>query len=421
MRVFYSLTIFFYGIAIRVSSVFNVKARLWVRGRKNLFAELETKIKSSAQPVAWFHCASLGEFEQGRPLMEAFRKKNPSFRILLTFFSPSGYEVRKNYPGADIVCYLPLDTPGNAKRFVSIVKPSLVYFIKYEIWLNFLSEFRRKKIPHFLVSAIFRPDQVFFKWYGGAFRKALHGFDFIFTQEEKSVELLHSIDINSVIVAGDTRFDRVKEIADGAQDIELANIFSADSNVVIAGSTWPQDEEVLFPAIAGPLRHGWKLIIAPHELGEAHLRLIEEGLQQQGITKEKIARYSEGINAKLRSASVLIIDNIGMLSSLYRYGRVAYIGGGFGKSIHNTLEAAVYSIPVVFGPRFEKFNEAKGLIAKGGGFGVKSGEELKNVLLALMMGEKNHAMPGKAAGKFVSEHTGATKIVLEKSVKFFNR
>lgn len=422
MRALYSLSIFFFGIAVRIAALFNPKARLWIRGRKNLFSELESKIKSSPQPVVWFHCASLGEFEQGRPLMEEFKKRNPSYRVLLSFFSPSGFEVRKNYPGADIVCYLPLDTRGNAKRFVELVNPSLVFFIKYEFWLNTLGEIRKKNIPHFLVSGIFRQNQIFFKSHGEIFREALKGFTFLFTQEKNSVELLKSIDIKNVVAAGDTRFDRVVEIAASAKEIGLAKLFSGnEGKVIVAGSTWPQDEELLFPAISNELKKDWKLIIASHELGEAHLSAIEDQLASAGIAKQLIIRFSKAEEQYINEAKVLLIDNIGMLSSLYRYGNVAYIGGGFGKSIHNTLEAAVYGIPVVFGPRFEKFNEAKGLIAAGGGFGVQIGQELQNVLCELLSEKMKREEAGMKAGKFVKENTGATKMILEKTESLTNR
>lgn len=420
MRALYSLNIFLFGIAIRAASLFNPKAKLWVKGRENLFADLENQFSKNTSPVAWFHCASLGEFEQGRPLMEEFRRKNPGYKILLTFFSPSGYEVRKNYAGSDFVFYLPLDTKAKAKRFVEIVNPSVIYFIKYEFWLNFLAEFRRRKIPHFLVSAFFRDNQVFFKSYGKIFREALKGFAFIFTQEKNSFSLLKSIGITNTEVAGDTRFDRVKEISNGAKEIEQAKLFSENSKLLVAGSTWPQDEELLFPAISEQLKKDWKMIIAPHELGEDHLKMIEEGLKNSGIEKEKITRFSLAKNGLLKNAKVLIIDNIGMLSSLYRYGDIAYIGGGFGKSIHNTLEAAVYGIPVVFGPRFEKFHEAKGLIAAGGGFGVENDEALKKILDELMRDDVKRENAGKIAGEYVSENTGATKIVLEKSAGFIS-
>jgi 3-deoxy-D-manno-octulosonic-acid transferase len=422
MRALYSLSIFFFGIALRLAAPFHTKARLLVRGRKNLFEDVANKFKTNSQPVAWFHCASLGEFEQGRPLMEEFKKRNTGYKILLTFFSSSGYEVRKNYAGADVVCYLPADTKANAKRFVEIVNPSVIFFVKYEFWLNFLAEFRKKNISHFLVSAIFREDQIFFKSHGGIFREALKGFSFIFTQEKKSLYLLHSIGITNAEVAGDTRFDRVAEIAAGAKEIPVAKSFAgAERKVLVAGSTWPADEENLFPIISPLLKKDWKLLIAPHELGEAHLASIEKGLQAAGISSTEIIRYSKADEITAANTKVLLIDNIGMLSSLYAYGKIAYIGGGFGKSIHNVLEAAVYGIPVVFGPRFEKFNEAKGLISAGGGFGVQSEEELKGALSELMTDEKKRAAAGNIAGKFVSENTGATKIILEKTTAFLNR
>lgn len=413
MRALYSLNIALFGLAIRIASLFNPKAKLWIRGRKDLFTELENKLQKGSGPIAWFHCASLGEFEQGRPLMEHFRNQHPGYRILLTFFSPSGYEVRKNYSGADIVSYLPLDTPSRAKRFVQLVHPKIVFFVKYEFWLNHLGELSEKKIPHFLVSAIFRDDQRFFKPWGGMFRKALQQYDFIFTQEKHSLELLQSIGITQAEIAGDTRFDRVAEIAAGAKEIPVAAAFAGENKrVIIAGSSWPEDEAHLFPALKTHLQNGWKLLIAPHELGEGHLSAIEKGLSENGVSLERIVRFSKADEATVAAATVLIIDNIGMLSSLYRYGKLAYIGGGFGKSIHNTLEAAVYGIPVVFGPRFEKFNEAKGLIACGGGFGVFSGNELAEKMNKLLTNEIFLQEAGKKAGAFVSENTGATPKIL---------
>ncbi|CAN5298137.1 glycosyltransferase N-terminal domain-containing protein [soil metagenome] len=421
MRALYSFNIFLYGISIRLAALFNTKAKLWVRGRKNLFTDLEKKINSSSGPIAWFHCASLGEFEQGRPLMEALRKQHPEFRILLTFFSPSGYEIRKNYSGADIISYLPLDTPGNARRFIATVNPAITYFIKYEFWLNLLAELRKKKLPHFLVSAIFRKDQVFFKSYGGIFRQALKGFSFLFTQENKSSALLESIGINNSLVTGDTRFDRVIEISSRAKKIELAELFATkNENLIVAGSTWPADEAFLFEIIGNKLQQNWKLIIAPHELGEMHLLEIENGFHRKGIPENKITRFSKANADNISSARVLIIDNIGMLSALYQYGDLAYIGGGFGKSIHNTLEAAVFGIPVVFGPRFEKFNEAKELISCGGGFGVRNGDELKLCLDNLLSKAELREKAGEIAGEYVKNHAGATAKILKKTIQLIN-
>ncbi|HLG02529.1 MAG TPA: glycosyltransferase N-terminal domain-containing protein [Bacteroidia bacterium] len=421
MRPLYSFNILMYGLTLRFASLFHAKARQWITGRKNLFTELEKKIAGTDQPVVWFHCASLGEFEQGRPLIEQIKKRYPGHRILLTFFSPSGYEVRKNYEGADVISYLPLDTPANARRFIRLVKPKVVFFIKYEFWLNMLALLRENTIPHYLVSAIFREKQVFFKPWGGIFRDALKGFTFIFTQENKSINLLQSIGITHAEVSGDTRFDRVAEIAANAKQIPLAEKFAgAGKKVIVAGSTWPQDEAHLFPAICEHLTNGWKLLIAPHELNEARLSSIESALEKMGVEQTNIQRFSKANEKTIANAQVLLIDNMGMLSSLYRYGRIAYIGGGFGRSIHNTLEAAVYGIPVIFGPRFEKFNEAKGLIARGGGFSVSTGEELNTVLNTLMRDEKRMSEAGKKAGEYVIQNKGATEKILAKAASAFN-
>ena len=406
-------------MAIRIASLFHAKAKLWVKGRRNLFDDLQKKIGSDTKKVAWFHCASLGEFEQGRPLIEKFKKNNPDYKILLTFFSPSGYEVRKNYAGAEIVCYLPLDTKRNAKRFIAITKPAVAFFVKYEFWLNVLGEMEKNKIPHFLISAIFRKDQIFFKSHGTIFRDALKGFSFIFTQEKQSVELLNSISITHAAVAGDTRYDRVAEIAAGAKEIPIAKSFAGEQRkVIVAGSSWPSDEELLFPAMKKLFADGWKLLIAPHELGEAHLASIEKGLREVGISANEIVRFSRANEHSVSSAKVLIIDNIGMLSSLYRYGKIAYIGGGFGKSIHNILEAAVYGMPVVFGPKHEKFYEAKSMLEVGGAFAVNDGKELKDVLEKICGDAKRLEELSKIAFEFVQGNRGATEIILEKAKNF---
>lgn len=413
MKFLYALGIFSYGIAIRIASLFSTKAKLWVNGRRNLFDNLSREISKSKSPVIWFHCASLGEFEQGRPLIEKIKAQKPDHRILLTFFSPSGYEVRKNYNGADIVTYIPLDTKSNAKRFVEIVKPSLVVFVKYEFWLNHLEELSVRKIPHYLVAAIFRNDQIFFKNRGGIFRQCLHNYTHIFTQNSESEKLLKSISVKNVSVAGDTRFDRVKEISSQAKSIELAAAFIGESRkVLVAGSTWSSDEEHLFPAFVPHISAGWKLIIAPHEIGTARVNEIIRSLEILKIQSSDIIRFSEATENTVHSAKVLIIDNIGMLSSLYRYGSVAYIGGGFGKSIHNTLEAAVYAVPVIFGPAFGKFNEAIQLIQHGGGYGVKSSAELKTLLNQILSNENLRVEYGAKAGNYVNANTGATEKIL---------
>lgn len=414
MRALYSLGIFFYSIGIRIASIGSAKARLWLSGRKNLFDRLHNALSVDRKPVIWFHCASLGEFEQGRPLIERIKTLHPQYRILLTFFSPSGYEIRKNYQGADVVMYMPLDTRSNAKQFLDIVNPELIVFVKYEFWLNHLTEIRKRNIPHYLVSAIFRNDQIFFKGHGGIFREALKGYSHIFTQNNNSQELLGKIDVKNSSVAGDTRFDRVAEIAAGAKDIPAAATFTVANKILVAGSTWQADEDLLIPALKKHFESGWRLIIAPHEISEARLSSIESALKQIGISDTKIIRFSAGAVHLPADLKVLIIDNIGMLSSLYRYGNVAYIGGGFGKSIHNTLEAAVYGIPVVFGPMYEKFNEALGLIGCKGGFGVHTPEELQKSLDDLLTNENDRTDAGNNAGNFVKENLGATEKILSR-------
>lgn len=414
MRLLYSIGIFLYSVGIRIAAIANHKAKLWLRGRRNLFRNLQTALSKDERKVIWFHCASLGEFEQGRPLIERIRTQHPGYKILLTFFSPSGYEVRKNYAGADVVTYMPMDTRANAKRFLSTVNPALIVFVKYEFWLNHLSEIRKRNIPHYLVSAVFRNDQVFFKGHGGIFREALNGYTHIFTQDKNSAELLAKIAVQHVSVAGDTRFDRVAEIAAGAKDIPGAASFTSGNKMLVAGSTWKADEDLLIPILKKHFQNGWRLIIAPHEISEQRLQSIESALKAIGVSDTHVVRFSKGAIHLPADVRVMIIDNIGMLSSLYRYGSTAYIGGGFGKSIHNTLEAAVYGIPVVFGPMYGKFNEALGLIACKGGFGVHSQQELEIAIDSLLSDENHRVVAGRNAGAFVQSNTGATEKILTK-------
>lgn len=415
MHVFYSLGIFLYGLIIRLGAITSTKARLWIRGRKNLFEKLQQALQKDSRPIIWFHCASLGEFEQGRPLIERIRSSHPEYRILLTFFSPSGYEVRKNYSGVDYIAYMPLDTKSNAKRFLGIVNPEMVVFVKYEFWINHLEEIHRRNIPLYLVSGIFRNDQVFFKGYGGIFRDALKNFTHVFTQNEASLSLVKSLGVTNCSAAGDTRFDRVVEIADSAKDIPMAATFTVENKMLVAGSTWKSDEDLLFPILKKHFDAGWKMIIAPHEISEDRIRAIENALYSIGLSAASVLRFSQGaIHLPSTGTKVLIVDNIGMLSSLYRYGSVAYIGGGFGKSIHNTLEAAVYGIPVVFGPMYRKFNEALGLIECLGGFGVHSQKELEIAIDSLLGDDNRRIAAGKNAGEYVKNNTGATqKIIAE--------
>ena len=352
----------------------------------------------------WFHAASLGEFEQGRPLIEKIRAKYPDYRILLTFFSPSGYEVRKNYRGADIVCYLPFDKPRNVRKFLDLVNPCMAFFIKYEFWKNYLDELHKRRIPVYSVSSIFRRGQIFFKWYGGTYRNVLRNFDHIFVQNERSKRYLAKIGINRVTVVGDTRFDRVLQIREEAKDLPLVELFKNNTMTFVAGSSWQPDEDLFIeyfnqhPEV--------KLIIAPHVIDENHLVEIIRKL------KRPYVRYTRADEKNVRKADCLIIDCFGLLSSIYRYGEIAYIGGGFGVGIHNTLEAAVYGIPVIFGPKYQKFQEAVQLLEAKGGFSIKSYEELKALLDRMLEDESFLRETGTNAGTYVTGNAGATDKVL---------
>jgi len=410
MQHIYTILIICYGLAIRVVSVFNNKAALWIKGRKSYWLILEKIFRKEpynvpGRKLAWFHCASLGEFEQGRPIIEAFRQQHPQYLVLLTFFSPSGYEVRKAYTGADLVLYLPLDTKKNVRRFVDTVKPDIVIYVKYEFWFNFLSYLQRKNIPTLLVSAIFRPDQHFFKGYGEWPRKVLHGFTRIFVQNEDSRELLQFIGIENVEVCGDTRFDRVAAIASAPRVIEIASVFAANKLVMVAGSTWPADEELLFTLVEQN-RHHIRFIIAPHEIKPDHIASLMERFG------EKAVRFSTTNPEEVKNAEILIIDSIGMLSHLYQYGTLAYIGGGFGAGIHNILEAAAFGLPVFFGPNYHKFSEARELINLKGAFVVNNAANLTSKVDELLSGEDKLKQASAISRNYVLTGQGATATIL---------
>ncbi len=404
MAFLYNIGIRTYTLAIRLASPFNEKAALWIKGRKNIQKKISTVNKGSHRLV-WFHAASLGEFEQGRPVMEALKKEQPDTRILLTFFSPSGYEIRKNYAGADYIYYLPADTPRNARHFIESVQPDAAVFVKYEYWYNYLNQLNKRHIPTYLISAIFRKEQPFFKTWGGLHRKMLHFFTRMFIQDEESARLLSSIGIQAFEQTGDTRFDRVKQIADTAQDIDKVTHFLNGAPAVVCGSTWPPDEELLLDYINRD-NTNLKWIIAPHEIGENHIRTI------LGKCQKKVIRYTQD-EAGETDAKVLIIDCIGLLSSIYRYGKIAYIGGGFGVGIHNTLEAAVYGIPVIFGPRYQKFNEAVRLIQQGGAFNIHNKTELDELLDSLLQDQAITETAGRQALAYVNSQLGATAIIMK--------
>jgi 3-deoxy-D-manno-octulosonic-acid transferase len=412
MQQIYSLLIVCYGLSIRLASVFNKKAALWIKGRQQYWAILDKKVAAPpfnlpGRKLAWFHCASLGEFEQGRPILEAFRQQHPDYLILLTFYSPSGYEVRKAYSGADLVLYLPLDTKSNVHRFVDTLKPDVVFYVKYEFWFNFLSYLQSKKIPTYLVSAVFRPDQHFFKGYAEWPRKVLKGFTTIFVQNEDSRELLEFIGIENVVVGGDTRFDRVAAVAANPKAIELALAFSTNHKVLIAGSTWPADEDLIFKLIFQN-KHKMRFIIAPHEISSDHIDAL---MQRAGKTA---VRFSKTNTNEVKNAEILIIDSIGMLSQLYQYGTLAYIGGGFGAGIHNVLEASALGLPVFMGPNYHKFNEAKELIELGGAFEVTKPDELIKKVNLLINNKEKLAHAISVNKTYVINGCGATEMVLKR-------
>ena len=405
MKSLYNIAIWFYALAVRIVAFFNRKVRLMWRGEREAYAKIESGL-ADGDRVVWVHAASLGEFEQGRPLIEKLKRENPEYKILLTFFSPSGYEVRKNYAGADVIAYLPLDTSRNARRFVELVKPEKVVFVKYEFWLNYLAELRFSGIETYIISAIFRSNQVFFKWYGGIFREGLKAFKMLFVQNEESKELLKGIGVENVVVAGDTRFDRVADIAAAAKKLEIVERFvNSQLPVLVVGSSWGPDEDLLTRYInerAGRM----KMIIAPHEVREERIKELTSKLTCKYALYTHITDESQ--LSTLNSFDVLVVNTIGVLSSVYQYGQVAYIGGGFGVGIHNTLEAAAWGMPVVFGPNYHKFQEAKELIECGAGWSIKNYEECARALDEFF--EKNE-VASKAAAEYVASHTGATELI----------
>jgi len=408
----YKISIYVYYIAIYIASVFrHKKAVQWINGRKNLFSEIEKKVKTS-HPLAWFHCASLGEFEQGRPLMEEFRKQYPTYKILLTFFSPSGYEVRKNYNGADYIFYLPIDTPANAKRFLALTNPTLVFFIKYEFWFNYIKQIKKNAIPFFVISSNFRKSQHYFKWYGFWFRKQLKGVSRFFVQNNNSLQLLNNIHITNVTVSGDTRFDRVMALAQNTMKLPLIEKFCDGKDIFIAGSTWEPDEDILIKLINSE-KTKYKFIIAPHMVDKPHIASLVEK-----IKKGHVVLYSEADLDNVLYAKVLIIDCIGILSNLYRYGKIAYIGGGFGSGIHNILEAATYGMPVIFGPKYHKFIEAVELIEKGGAYCIHNENEFMQVVMDLITNNKQLREKSAIAREYVQKNIGATQLTLKEISRY---
>lgn len=409
----YNIGIKLYSLFIRFAALFNNKAKLWVAGRKNpVFVRIESSI--------WFHFASLGEFEQGRPILEAMRNLHSGKKVVVTFFSPSGYEIRKNTPLADYVYYLPLDTAQNARKFIDAINPEIVIFTKYEYWFHFFNEAHKRNIPLYIISGIFRPGQVFFKWYGGFNRRVLSLVSHFFLQDEASEELLQGIGITNTSVSGDTRFDRVWANAQNPKVLPLIDEFKNGHKLFIAGSTWPQDEALLTKLVN--LYPDWKFIFAPHEIPEEKVNnLIDLLPQGKAITFSQLKTEAEGlksgdfINQSLTSNNLqaLVIDNIGMLSSLYAYADIGYIGGGFGVGIHNTLEAAAFGLPVIFGPNYQKFNEARELIAIKAGFSISNETELKDIVDTLINDEAFYNITRKKVFNYVKENVGATEMIMK--------
>ena len=399
----YQIAIYLYLFGVAIASLFSKKVKTMWQGERRAIKELKEKVDPQAQYV-WFHAASLGEFEQGRPLMELLRKQHPEYKILLTFFSPSGYEVRKNYEGADIICYLPIDTIRNSRRFLRAIRPCMAFFIKYEFWYNYLHILKHRHVPVYSVSSIFRPEQVFFKWYGKQYSYVLKCFTRFFVQNEESKRLLAKIGVTNVDVVGDTRFDRVLQIKEKAKQLPIVDAFvqgDTPCKVFVAGSSWPPDEDIFINFFNQ--HKDWKLIIAPHVIDDPHLEQILSKLDRKTI------RYTQATPETAAQAECLLIDCFGLLSSIYHFGDVAYVGGGFGVGIHNVLEAAVWDIPVIFGPNNERFQEAQGLKAAGGGFDIASADDFQRIMTLFMNDEKSLATAGKNAGLYVQSLAGVTE------------
>ncbi|MBQ9587120.1 MAG: 3-deoxy-D-manno-octulosonic acid transferase [Bacteroidales bacterium] len=419
MRLIYSFAISIYALGVRMASPFNEKARQmrdgWRHWQKRLsqFVGQQSQRQSGRSRTVWFHASSLGEFEQARPVLEQFRRSRPDWKVVLTFFSPSGYEVRKNYDQADLVMYLPIDTRRNARQFVELLQPDMALFVKYDFWFNYLNELKKRGTPTLLFSSIFRPGQYFFRWYGAWFARQLQCYSHIFVQNEESVRLLAGVGYRHTTLAGDTRFDRVFDIAAQAKRFEGVERFVGDNPVLMAGSSWEPDESNI-KQFADSYDKPLKIILAPHMIGAGHLNQIEHLMGP-----EQCLRYSQLVSAEASQLNrkVLIIDNIGMLSSLYRYATVAYIGGGFGKGIHNILEAAVFGTPVCFGPNYGKFQEANDMIACGGARSYNTAEELSQLLGRWLDDSNERKRAAQAAMKYMEEHRGSTAKIMERVEK----
>lgn len=400
----YTIAIYLYQLMVMLVSPFHEKARTMLRGQRKAFKILKEKVDKKARYV-WFHAASLGEFEQGRPLMERFRREHPEFKILLTFFSPSGYEVRKNYQGADIICYLPFDTPSNVYRFLHLIRPEMAFFIKYEFWMDYMWACHHYGIPFYSISSIFRPNKIFFRWYGRPYARVLKYVTYFFVQDEQSRQLLASRGyVNNVTIVGDTRFDRVIDIAHQAKELPLVERFCSDAPCVfVAGSSWPPDEELIIPYFNS--HPNMKLILAPHVIDERHLQQIEQRLSRPSI------RYTQATAESVAQADCLILDCFGLLSSIYRYGQIAYVGGGFGEGIHNVPEAAIYGVPVLIGPNNKGFREAQDLLRMGGCFEITGPTLFNAVVDRLLSDNQLRSLRGAVCHDYITSNAGASDVI----------
>ena len=404
MQLLYSLSIRTFYFLVFIASFFKKKAKLWFAGRQNLFQKISVSNVLQTKNV-WFHVSSLGEFEQGRPVIEKFKQKYPNYKIVLTFFSPSGYEAIKNNQIADYIFYLPLDTKKNAKQFIKLIKPEFVFFVKYDFWYFFLKEVHAQKIPLYIFSTIFRKKQIFFRWYGGLYCKMLSFFTHIFVQNKESVELLRTINIQNVTIAGDTRFDRVIKIAEQSKTFPVIQEFKNNNQIFVAGSSWQPDEEIITKYINN-CDLDIKFIIAPHDIKKNNVERICKSISKP------VVKYSETKNKELHNYQVLIIDNIGMLSSIYKYGEIAYIGGGFGAGIHNTLESAVYGMPVIFGSKYQKFQEAKELIEIGAGFSINNKTDFNNLMNKFINENSYLTTTSRIARDYVYSKKGSSEKII---------
>ena len=405
-RIIYSIAIRFFGFCICIASLFNEKAKQWMTGRKDQWEKININLAKQENAV-WFHCSSLGEFEQGRPVIEEYKKHNPKAFIVLTFFSPSGYEIRKNYENADLILYLPLDIKKNVNKFLDLIKPKIVVFVKNEFWYNYLHQLWLRNIPLFLISANFREDNWFFKSYGRSFRKMLGFFSYIFVQNEQSLKILNRHSIENVTIAGDTRVDRVYQISKEVKENSVIEKFKNQKILIVAGSSWKQDEELLIKYI-NESGNNLKWIIAPHEIKKENILRIQKSITRPSV---KYSTYKEKQDS---NAEVLVIDNIGMLSSLYKYGDIAYIGGGFGKGIHNILEPATFGIPVIFGPNYKKFREACELRKQGGAMPVNDFSDLEKIFNELIYNDEVRQKAGNISKKYIKDNLGSAQLIVDK-------